>query len=138
MKPENVFPFYLDHSEGHRQFQCYFRANKDEIIEKHGHMVYTGRGSERSWSYYEVDATIIDDVTMEFQTYDMRDSYSGGRGDAQEKFTHKFDTPKALKKFVDAHKRIIAEQVLDQREDEAAARKREDDIDAVYNELFAA
>lgn len=139
MKTPNVFPFVLNHPEGHRQFQCYFQKNKAEITEKHGRIVFTGRGPtgrEKMWSYYEVDVTIIDDVTMEFQTYGMRDSYSGGRGDAHEKFVHRFESKRSLKSYVETRKREIATQVFDERAREAARKQREEDIDAVYRELF--
>lgn len=139
MKIPEIFPFDLSVRVGNATFQSYFQPRREEINEKYGHTVFTGRGlygNEKSWSYYEVDAKVIDAVTIEFQTYGMLDSVYGGRGAAQDKFVHKFDTPRNLKDSVEQRKREIATYVFDQRALEAARKKREEDIDEVYRELF--
>lgn len=139
-----VFPFQIvNRFTAQDLFSAYLAKFRDQITAEHGSTYYVGRsestptGYKRMWSYYDVDVKLIDECTVEFQTYDMACSVNGGRGRAQEKFVHTFKSPSALAKHVELRKRQIAEQVLDRRRAEEAERRRQAEIDAVYQELFA-
>ena len=136
----SLFPIHVEHDQANDLFQAWFKPRKAEINEKHGCRGFVGRSTKgadasghiKSWSYYQVTAKIVDERTVVFQTYDMVCFATGGRGKAQEKFEHTYESDKPLKVYVNYKKLRIAETVFRKREEQ----KRHEAIEAVRKELF--
>lgn len=131
-----VFPFSASVDDGNVLFRAYVAANRDAISKKHGTRSFVGKTTDPLvWSYYEVDAEVLDLHTVEFTTFGMKSPVFGGRGDQQETF--RVDYPGIeLYLLVEKRKIQLAKEEHRRRKEKAKKEKYEKEVLAIYNEMF--
>lgn len=139
----NIFPFGVDKDKVQAIWNDYYKTNSQEIKEKYGKVVFTGKtsdnplGYEQLWSYSYFRATIINNNTIEIQTYELTTHklLSCITEELKEKFTFTVDKSK-LKPIIEQHKQNLAEREFELREEQRLIDVRKAGIARIYDELF--
>lgn len=132
-----IYPIHLGYPTCRDLWLDYFLPRRAEINEQHGRLCYFGQGQhEKSWSWYEVDATITGPRTVRFQVYGMADAVYGGRGAKKEAFEHTYEDDAPLAQHIEWHKQFAARREVRQRHEQRERDAFEAEVAAVYAELF--
>ena len=133
-----LFPFALFDTASKELFRKYVSDNRENIVAKYGHNVFTGgfpSNRVKEWGYYEVLAVVTSASTVEFTTYNMACPIQDGRGKVQETIPAVYAHAELLPLIFQEQQRM-ARYEYERREKTAKLLAREAGVEAIRQEMF--